>query len=114
MGCGKITTLAEKLGIQAGINVLEDISTDFEGAGISLKFVPLKKNQFVIQHKHKYPHLSVLLSGKVLLESDGSQKLLDASIEPQSIVIPAGAYHQVTALSDAVWLCVHNKEDEVK
>jgi quercetin dioxygenase-like cupin family protein len=107
MGCGTITRKAIDAGIIPGVNVLEDVSTNHVGAGVSVKATPLKKGMEVIQHKHSYPHLSVLVSGLVALKNDDFSRIIDARKEPQSVVIEANQYHSVIALTDALWLCVH-------
>jgi quercetin dioxygenase-like cupin family protein len=106
MGCG-VTQLATQLGVQPGVNVLEDVSKNFEGAGVSVKMTPLKAGLKVIQHKHEYDHLSILLSGKVIVTNDNMTYTLDATKTPKSLIIEAGEYHSVYAVIDAVWLCVH-------
>jgi len=107
MGCGVVTRAAEAAGIQAGVNVLEDVSKNFKGAGVEVKMTPLQAGMEVIQHKHEYDHLSVLISGKVRVSTDEATYWLDATIIPHSLVIKAGRYHTVYAITDAVWLCVH-------
>lgn len=113
MGCGVVTKTAEALGVQAGKDVLVDVSTDLVGAGVSVKYTPLKKGLTVIQHKHAYPHLSILVSGIVIVRNDDETFRLDATKGPKHCVISAGKYHSVEALTDAVWLCVHHEDDGV-
>lgn len=107
MGCGTVTSLATKLGIEPGKNVLEDISTNLSGADVSVKITPFKAGMVGIQHKHEYPHLSVLMSGQVVLKTDTTSRILDARKGPVSVVVEANEYHQVTAIEDSVWLCIH-------
>ena len=107
MGCGIVSNLALEAGITPGVNVLEDVSTDYAGAGVSVKRTLIKKGQQVIQHKHAYPHLSILMSGVVFLCTDEGQRRIDARLEPQSIVIEADKYHAVIAVTNAEWLCVY-------
>lgn len=102
MGCG-VTQFMRENNVQMS-SALEDVSTDFRGAGLWVKHVPLKAGQCVIKHKHDYAHLSVLLSGIVTVETDEGTHQLDG---PTSIVISAGLYHKLTALTDALWMCVH-------
>jgi quercetin dioxygenase-like cupin family protein len=106
MGCG-VTQKAEYYGIEAGINVLDDVSQDHTGAGVSAKIVLLKAGVNVIQHKHDYPHLSILLSGKVFVRTDEENFWMDAKEKPVSRIIPAGMFHDVLALTDSEWLCIH-------
>jgi quercetin dioxygenase-like cupin family protein len=109
MGCGVVTARALEAGITPGVNVLEDVSANFDGAGVSVKVTPLKEGMEVIQHKHAYPHLSILMSGVVVLKTDDWSRIINAKKEPQSVVIEADKYHAVIAVTDAVWLCVHSE-----
>jgi quercetin dioxygenase-like cupin family protein len=103
MGCGVTLFMTEnKIEMQDGI--LDDVSTDFRGAGLLAKYIPLKDGQCVIKHKHAYSHLSVLVKGLVMVETDEGSQILEA---PASIVIKANLYHKLTALSDALWMCIH-------
>jgi quercetin dioxygenase-like cupin family protein len=109
MGCGVVTARALEAGIDPNVNVLEDVSTDHEGCGVSVKVTPLKKGMEIIQHKHAYPHLSVLMSGIVTVMTDNWSRKLDATKESQQLVIEADTYHAVIAHTDAVWLCIHSE-----
>ena len=103
MSCGIVTEFVSKHNISLD-NVLEDISTNYEGAGILVKQVLIPKGMQVVQHKHKYEHLSILQYGKVTLITDEYTKELCG---PDSIVIPADTHHMVIAHTDSMWLCVH-------
>jgi quercetin dioxygenase-like cupin family protein len=103
MGCG-VTEYMKENNVQMQESIFEDISINYRGAGIHVKQVTLQANQCVIKHKHEYDHLSVLLSGMVLLETDEYKKILEG---PTSVVIKGGLFHKVTTLTDALWLCVH-------
>lgn len=112
MSCGnRITQLAQDLGIQTGVYVFEDVSKDFKGAGSFVKLTSLKAGDHVIKHKHNYDHLSILLNGRVEVETDDYMKVIDATKEAQSIIIKSNKYHSVKALTDATWLCVHATEE---
>ena len=103
MGCG-VTEFMRENKVKMRDGVLDDVSTDFRGAGLLAKHIPLKAGQCVIKHKHDYAHLSVLLSGIVTVETDESTHQLEA---PTSIVIKAGLHHKLTALTDSLWMCIH-------
>src|SRR5277367_6682760 len=118
MSCGTIQKQIKENGWTAGTNVLEDISLNFSGAGLHTKITLLKKDMQVFQHKHVYDHLSVLLDGIVIVETDEGPGhgpyLMVAKDEPVSMVIKANIYHKVSALSDATWMCIHQeREDEI-
>ena len=52
------------------------------------------------QHKHKFDHLSLLARGRALVNGD-------AYYGPVALVIAAGVEHEVVALTDCVWYCIH-------
>lgn len=107
---GSVTEFVEAHGGMVK-GILEDVSANFESHGVNIKVTPIKKGLTVVQHKHKYPHLSILMKGKVWLETDSYRCQMVAG---QTTTIEAGIYHAVTALEDSVWLCVHTHADEVK
>ena len=65
-------------------------------------FIPA--GHFVMSHKHKYDHLSVLASGTVTVEVDGRETWMEG---PAVVNVSAGKHHTVKAVTDAVWMCVH-------
>ena len=78
------------------------------GAGVYIRKASIPANHFVVSHKHKHDHLSVLASGTVLVEVDGGSKLYTA---PAVLTISAGKNHTIRALSDATWMCIHATEE---
>lgn len=56
------------------------------------------------QHVHSFDHLSALMKGCVVVEVDGKRTLHDA---PALLTIKAGKAHEVTAITDVVWACLH-------
>ena len=59
------------------------------------------------QHRHAFDHLSVLAKGCVIVSVDGIETEHTA---PAFLTIAAGKVHEVTALSDVVWGCLHATE----
>lgn len=110
MSCGIVTEFLKEHPIVSNTNVLEDISTSYSGAGIAVKQVLLKAGQQVIQHKHKYAHLSILQHGQVTVYTDLIKRRMTG---PASMVIEANVNHMVIAHTDAMWLCVHIGEPEI-
>lgn len=111
MGCGVVTKRIEELGgITEGVNVMEDVSDNFISNGVHIKVTPIPAGLQVFQHKHKYPHVALLMKGKVWVESDNHRYQM---IPGMSTTIAAGVYHAVTAIEDSVWMCIHDKADEV-
>jgi quercetin dioxygenase-like cupin family protein len=69
------------------------------------KKVSLAKGEKILSHKHKFDHMSVVVSGMVCVLSDTKVSLFHAG---DIVEIKAGIEHEVTALhGDAIWLCIH-------
>lgn len=77
-------------------------------SGVYAKQMLLPKGYFAVSHAHKYDHLSVLASGKVIVTTDDSEHTY---IAPACITIEKHKNHSVTALEDAVWFCIHATEE---
>ena len=61
----------------------------------------------LVQHKHKFSHLSILASGSIELMVDGERKIIHA---PACLTIEADKHHGVKSLTDVVWYCIHATE----
>jgi quercetin dioxygenase-like cupin family protein len=61
----------------------------------------------LVQHKHKFDHLSILASGSIELMVDGERKIIHA---PACLTIEADKHHGVKSLTDVVWYCIHATE----
>jgi quercetin dioxygenase-like cupin family protein len=72
--------------------------------GMYAKEACIPKGYALVQHKHKFGHLSVLAQGEVLLDIDGVQVKRTA---PCCLHIEAGKHHGILALTDVVWYCIH-------
>lgn len=83
----------------------------FHAGDIYSKAAYIPAGHILVQHKHKYDHLSILASGTVLVEVDGIRKEYTG---PACLNIKAGAHHGVLALTDAVWYCIHSVTDAEK
>lgn len=80
-----------------------EISHHF-GGGVYAKETVIPAGVVLTQHVHLRDHLSVLASGRVAVDIDGSESEL---IGPCCITIKAGHAHKVTAKTEAVWYCIH-------
>lgn len=74
------------------------------GGGVYAKETRIPAGYVMVQHKHRYEHLSLLASGiaeigAVLREG------------PFVMVVPAECYHRVRAVTDCVWYCIHATEE---
>lgn len=65
------------------------------------------------KHTHNYTHFSILGKGSVIVRAGGVPKVYEA---PACIEIKAFVPHEVEAISDCTWYCVHatDEKDESK
>jgi quercetin dioxygenase-like cupin family protein len=90
-------------------NQINDDAQRFTGAGVHIIQTLLLPGAEVVQHAHKYDHLSIIpREGKVELTVDGQARILRG---PTSVVIKAGQQHKVRALRPTLWQCVHRVEE---
>jgi quercetin dioxygenase-like cupin family protein len=71
-----------------------EIRQDFVGKGL-----------FVVKHSHDYDHASILAGGCVDVEVDGVVTRYRGYCV---INIEANKWHQVTAVEDSHWFCIHS------
>lgn len=83
-------------------------------SGVYAKETRIPAGQVLVQHAHKYDHLSILAQGSVEVVVDGKKEILHA---PACLTIEANKHHGVKSLTDVVWYCVHATdcadEDEI-
>ena len=71
----------------------------------------IPKGRELTQHVHPYDHYSLLVAGIVDVESEGRSIRYLARMGPCCIEIKAGIAHKVTAITDAIWICLHETDD---
>jgi quercetin dioxygenase-like cupin family protein len=76
-------------------------------AGVYAKETLIPAGQVLVQHKHKFSHLSILASGSIELMVDDERKIIHA---PACLTIEADKHHGVKSLTDVVWYCIHATE----
>jgi quercetin dioxygenase-like cupin family protein len=72
------------------------------------KEITLLAGTGIVQHKHKFDHLSVLAKGRVLVLFEEDVVEYTA---PACINIVKGVDHAVQALEDSVWFCIHATDE---
>ncbi len=77
-------------------------------AGVYAKQMHLPSGHYAVTHAHTYDHLSILASGRVLVTVDGVEQEYKA---PACLCIQAGKHHNIVALEDSVWFCVHATDE---
>ena len=76
-------------------------------AGVYAKETRIPAGHVLVQHKHRFSHLSILASGSIELMVDGERKIIHA---PACLTIAADKHHGVKSLTDVVWYCIHATE----
>lgn len=69
-----------------------------------VKEIQLNAGDVIGKHVHDFDHISVLLKGSAYIKIGNITRFAKA---PCSIKVQACVEHEVTAISDAVWLCTH-------
>lgn len=78
------------------------------GAGVYAKETRIPAGLCLTQHVHAHDHLSILADGVVDVRVDGK---VQRHYAPACLTIAAGKTHEVTALVDTVWYCVHSTDE---
>ncbi|MES2323288.1 MAG: cupin domain-containing protein [Pseudomonadota bacterium] len=76
--------------------------------GVYAKEMHLPAQHVATSHKHEYDHISHLSAGRVLVCVDGVEAEYAA---PAFIMIRAHAEHEIVAIEDAVWFCIHQTDE---
>lgn len=77
--------------------------------GLYLKETRIPQGSHLVQHRHEYDHASALARGSVMVSTDGvAWTRHDA---PATLLLPAGVPHEVRALTDVLWYCIHPTEE---
>ncbi len=70
----------------------------------------IRAGERIKKHKHTYDHFSILAHGVVVVQANGVMTPYSA---PACIKIEANIDHEVLAMTDAVWFCIHGTTEEV-
>lgn len=74
------------------------------GGGTYAKEMRIPAGIYIVQHSHSYAHLGILAQGIAEVTLEGEVKTFSA---PCCILLPANYNHKITAVTEAVWYCVH-------
>lgn len=94
-------------------NALIDLPlVHFMDCGVYARVIDLKEvGWFIVSHKHKYDHMSLVSRGAVVVEIEGQEPYVVKA--PNSIVVPAGSFHKfVAAADDTQFICLHRTDVE--
>jgi mannose-6-phosphate isomerase-like protein (cupin superfamily) len=96
------------------MNFIEPEMRHHFGGGVYAKETFIPAGKWLVQHTHKFDHLSVLAQGSIELIVDGTVSVVHA---PTCLTIQANKHHGVRSLTDVVWYCIHATncadEDEI-
>lgn len=82
---------------------MQNIHHHFIG-GVYAKELRIPAGYQLGSHAHKYDHMSLLVSGCVVLHIGDSLTVMHG---PRIMNIEAGSVHRLVAVTDAIWLCIH-------
>lgn len=76
--------------------------------GLYAKETRIPAGTKLVQHVHNFDHLSALMKGSVMVEVDGKGEVF---VAPKLLTIAAGKEHEVTAITDVLWVCLHATDE---
>jgi len=76
--------------------------------GLYAKRMNLATGSVAVTHSHRYDHLSILATGRVVLTTNGTQT---EYVAPACINICAGVHHQIESLEPSIWFCIHATDE---
>ena len=87
------------------MNIATQVDHDVHAfGGIIVRKYRLPAGSEIVTHVHPYDHLSILFSGVCVLTSGGDRRQL---LGPRMVEIKAGVAHEIHAITDCEWDCVH-------
>jgi len=73
-------------------------------SGVYAKEMHVPAGYIVGSHAHQFDHLSLLSSGEVIVKTDDSEQHY---VAPAIITIKKETNHEIYAVKDTVWFCIH-------
>lgn len=93
----KAQELAGRFDVDVGVQ-------HFFSEGVYAKRMSLPKGFKAYSHSHGYDHLSILSKGRARVTTDAQATVYE---EGACIEIKAGVHHEIEALEDVTWFCIH-------
>ena len=103
-----MSNLAQQFAANEGRFDVDPQIQNYFSDGLYAKHMVIPKGFTANQHKHAYSHLSILAKGRVIVRTDSYNQ---EYIAPACIEIKAEIYHQIEALDDSVWFCIHATDE---
>ena len=92
---------------ELGIEVAHYMPDD--GSGVYVKGVFIQAGKKLTNHSHSFTHKSILAFGTVMVKVGDADPIVYPG--PDVLLIERGAQHEVTAVTDAYWFCVHATDE---
>lgn len=90
-------------------NIHHHFAGQAQARGVYAKELHIPAGYDLVSHSHEYDHISILAFGSVFWKAgDGVSQLITG---PGAITVRAGVTHELHALTDAVWFCVHPTDE---
>lgn len=92
----------EELGIELRHYMPDD------GSGVYIKWTSIPAGRVLQMHTHTFTHKSVLCHGRAMVTAGGISRVVEG---PDVLTVQSGSPHEVEALTDCVWLCIHATDE---
>ena len=73
-------------------------------SGVYAKETRIPAGLKIQQHSHTFDHMSLLASGRAQVTSNVAKGVFEG---PAVIHMPAGTEHEIEALTECSWFCIH-------
>lgn len=83
------------------------------GGGMLAQEIFIPKGTTITGQIHKKEHLNIVVSGLIAVATEDGESVIDARIEPVTMISRAGTKRAGTALEDTVWITIHTFDDSM-
>ena len=77
-------------------------------SGVYAKEIHVPAGYVVGSHAHEFDHMSMLAKGEVIVKTDNDEQHY---VAPTVVTIKKGIHHEIHALKDSIWFCIHATEE---
>ena len=77
-------------------------------SGVYAKEMHVPAGYIVGSHAHEFDHMSMLAKGEVIVKTDNDEQHY---VAPTVVTIKKGIHHEIHALKDSIWFCIHATEE---
>lgn len=77
-------------------------------SGVYAKEMHIPKGYVVGSHAHEFDHMSMLAKGEVIVKTNNTEQHY---VAPAVVTIKQGINHEIHAIKDSIWFCIHATEE---